>query len=487
MTFITQQTYLTLPESMYTLCSPSAFPHAHIALKNDALFNQLDQANAALSDEEWMNVLLNDPDKKSLSLAYAGHQFGHYSPLLGDGRAHLVGQMTSLAGDRCDIQLKGSGRTRYSRNGDGLATLSAIVREHVIGEALTGLGIPATRTLMIIETGENVLRDYQYQKGAIQVRTARSHIRVGSFEYIYHREGVEGVKALADYMIQHHLASSLASTHPYLAFFEQVVHRQAKLISQWMLVGFIHGVMNTDNMSLLESIDFGPCAFLDGFEFMKTFSAIDQNGRYAWVQQGQIGYWNLQRLAETLLPLFSDNEQTAVEMANGILMDYARTFQHALHLGFCQKFCLNPESANDKERQDKDAFIHNSLAMLEKQHIDFTCFFDALTLIAEGNNEKVGLISLMDETDSGNWLLEWEGVRSDEAEHIKAMRSANPRIIARNHQVKKAIDAAEEGDFSLVMQLSEALKNPYVVSDKNKDFLLAPTPEECVLRTFCGT
>ena len=371
------QIYLSLPEYMYSLCTPLHFENAKLIHYNSDLASlyglPIKQKNASEMTHHW----LTNTNQKTVALAYAGHQFGHYSPQLGDGRAHLIGQFSTPNGELLDIQLKGSGRTKYSRNGDGFATLGAVIREYLISEALAGLNIPTTRTLGIIETGQDIYRDYVYVPGAIQIRTAKSHLRVGSFEFAYQRGGISGVQCLADHFIAYHCPEFKDTPHQYLQMFESVALQQADLIAQWMLVGFIHGVMNTDNMALSgESIDFGPCAFLDVFDANKKFSAIDQHGRYAWGQQGQIGLWNLQRFAETLLPLFPENNDQSLSLANDVLRHYADRFEKQLHHGFLQKLALDASEHTDK-------FIHDTLEMMTIEKIDFTLFFSELTLIAE--------------------------------------------------------------------------------------------------------
>lgn len=483
---IKHQRYLSLPEEMYTPLAPSRVDAPSLLALNHDLLGEYGLSPDWFEDAAGIHFLAGNGNYKAthpITMAYAGHQFGYYSPLLGDGRAHMLGQCQTKAGEYIDVQLKGSGRTPYSRGGDGRATVGAVIREYLISEAMAGLGIPTTRTLAILGTGESVMRDYQMVPGGIQVRTGASHIRVGSFQYVYAKLGERGVRVLADHLITYHFQELSGRKDQYSALFEAIATRQAHLIAKWMLVGFIHGVMNTDNMSLVgETIDFGPCAFMDEFKASKVFSSIDRDGRYAWDQQANIGYWNLSRLAETLLPLFADDSDEAIEVAEDKLKTYVSTFQDAFQTGLMTKLAITSGSANAEE------FVNHTLPTLESEHIDFTLFFDALTRVANGS-EGSELLSLFDNREKGQrWISEWQSLRDDSEEALNAMRQANPALIARNHQVEKAIDdAMERDDFTLFHRLAEALKTPYAVSEENRDLQAPPAPEERVLRTFCGT
>ncbi|MGF1768486.1 YdiU family protein [Enterovibrio makurazakiensis] len=493
---IQHQTYLALPDGLYSEVPPVRVEQPSLLVLNHDLLTRYGLSTDWFESADGINFLAGNHDyaeQHPMAMGYAGHQFGHYSPQLGDGRAHMLGQLKTNNDQFIDVQLKGSGRTPYSRGGDGRATLGAVIREYLISEAMAGLKIPTTRTLAMMATGDKVMRDYQMVPGAIQVRTATSHIRVGSFQYAYAKLGASGVKALADFLITHHYPD--VSEHEvsdnknkYVALFEAICVRQANLIAQWMLVGFIHGVMNTDNMSLVgESIDFGPCAFMDEFKANKVFSSIDRESRYAWDQQANIGYWNLQRLAETFLPLFDDkfNEDSdkAIEMAQAPLSVYVTVFQQAFQDGLKQKLGVTAST------QDADDFINEALPTVAGESMDFTQFFDALTRVAQGDESETQLLSLFSNQEKGEqWIARWHSVRDLSSESVKAMRAANPALIARNHQVEQAIeDAMERDDFALFHRLSQALKNPYSVSDDNRDLQAAPMPEQRVLRTFCGT
>ncbi|KXF79841.1 protein adenylyltransferase SelO [Enterovibrio coralii] len=483
---IKHQIYLSLPNDMYTQLTPKRVESPALLALNHDLLHQYGVESDWFEDVEGINFLSGNGDYSSsdpVAMAYAGHQFGYYSPLLGDGRAHMLGQIQTRDGNYVDVQLKGSGRTPYSRGGDGRATVGAVIREYLIGEAMAGLGIPTTRTIAILSTGENVMRDYQMVPGGIQVRAASSHIRVGSFQYAYAKSGESGVKALADHLIEHHYPELSDLDDKYPALLEAIGNRQAHLIAKWMLVGFIHGVMNTDNMSLVgETIDFGPCAFMDEFKAGKVFSSIDRESRYAWNQQANIGYWNLSRLAETLLPLFDSDDEQAIKIAETRLQPYVSTFQDAFQQGLKAKLGITSDS------EIAEDLINHALPTLEREGIDFTLFFDALTRHAQGESDAQ-LLSLFSAPDVGQaWLSQWEQVRDRGEDVISAMRRANPALIARNHQVEKAIDdAMERNDFTLFHRLAEALKTPYDVSEDNRDLQAAPEPQERVLRTFCGT
>lgn len=477
---INQQHYLGLPEAMYSAVNPEPAPAPKLAALNTRLLKQLNTASDWFASTEALNLLsgIGPYRQQPLALAYAGHQFGGYSPLLGDGRAHVLGQINTPQGD-VDVQLKGSGATPYSRGGDGKATLSSALREYLISEAMIGLGIPSTGSLAVIHTGETIFRQ-QAQPGGIVVRSARSHLRVGSFQYAANSLDPQALKALADFTIQQHFPALAANPNPYAQLIEAVASRQARLISQWMLVGFIHGVMNTDNMSIVgESIDFGPCAFMDEFIPSKTFSSIDHQGRYAWNQQGSIGYWNLARFAEALLPLLDANNDKAVALAENALKPYEGEFRQHFVNGLKQKLGV---TRSDEAAQ---TFVEQALPTLAKGPVDFTLFFHRLTELAAGG-EAQAVLDLFSNANTGKqWLTQWREFSAGDA---AAMRQANPVLIARNHQVEKALaDASERDDWVPFNRLAKALANPYQVADGDLDLLLPPEPQERVTQTFCGT
>ncbi len=480
---ISLNSYRALPEHMFAGESPEACSDPKILMLNNELLSEYGIADEWFHSNEALNILSgNSINAKNppIAMAYAGHQFGNRVPLLGDGRAHMLGQL-STANETPDVQLKGSGRTRFSRGGDGRATLSSVLREYIVSEAMAGLGIPTTRSLAVIGTGDIVYRE-QPEHGGILVRTARSHIRVGSFQYAA-SQGDEIVKALADYVIEQYFPEIADEENRYASLLLKVALKQAQLIAQWMLVGFIHGVMNTDNTSIVgETIDFGPCAFMDEFKTDKVFSSIDRNGRYAWSKQPGIGLWNLTRLAETLLPLLSSDSDTAVEIAEAQLAEFMPAFQMSFYGGMENKLAL-PNTTGSTYK-----FVDNTLEMLDQHGIDMTIFFDKLTQLAHGESQQALLELFSDEAVAQRWLDDWHELRSDDAEVARNMRHANPAIIARNHRVEEALEsAATSGDLEPAIRLTKALQNPFQCSADNADLQTPPLAGERVTATFCGT
>lgn len=486
--------YLRLPESFHRHHAPAPVRAPTRVLVNAALAAEIDAMPAWLDSEEGLATLagnLPPAGGDAVALAYAGHQFGHWVPLLGDGRAVLLGQVRRNDGVILDLQLKGSGRTGFSRGGDGRATLGSALREYIVSEAMAGLGIPTTRSLAVCATGEPVFREMP-EPGAVLARMARSHLRVGSFEFAASLDDADALLALTDHAI--------ATLHPDIAeaddralqLLQRTIAAQASLIARWMCVGFIHGVMNTDNMAISgETIDYGPCAFLDTFQADKVFSSIDRNGRYAWNRQASIGLWNLTRFAESLLPLLDADDTTARARATAALDAYAPAFQAHFLAGMRRKFGLHDDIA------DAADFINASLRTLAEQRIDFTVFFRRLTRIAAGDAGPKTVTGLFDDRDAGRaWLADWEarngfGATSDPAlvdARLTAMRAANPAVIARNHRVEEALRAArDDGDLAPTRYLCEALRAPQIDDSAHADLELPPQPEQEVLRTFCGT
>ncbi len=488
---ITQQLYTSLPASMYAHTPPSASAAPKLVALNERLLNQLGVDTHWFRSAQGLATLSGQPTNTGnppIALAYAGHQFGNYSPLLGDGRAHLLGQLQSGNGQLLDVQLKGSGRTPFSRGGDGRATLGAVIREYLVTEAMAGLGIPTTGALAVVSTGEQVLRE-QALPGAILVRSATSHVRVGTFQYAYAKEGASGAQELADFVIEHYFPELAAQPDNYLALLNAVVERQARLIAQWMLVGFIHGVMNTDNASIVgETIDYGPCAFMDEFHPQKVFSSIDQMGRYAWDQQASIGYWNMARFAETLLPVLHEDPEEAKTLATACLDKYVVVFQEAFQQGILQKLGLDPAT----DAAVAEPFIESTWALLANNALDFTQFFDRLTEQAKGNLTTAALAQLANDpagiAQVEAWQAQWQTLLADDPQTTQRMRAANPALIARNHQVEEAIRAAtEDDDLAPFRRLCSALADPYQVSQNNAELQQAPKPEQRVTQTFCGT
>jgi uncharacterized protein YdiU (UPF0061 family) len=414
-------------------------------------------------------------------MAYAGHQFGQFVPQLGDGRAILLGEVVDRFGTRRDIQLKGAGRTPFSRNGDGRAALGPVLREYIVSEAMVALGIPTTRALAVVLTGEKVQRETTLP-GAILTRVAASHIRIGTFQFFAARGDSDGVRALADYAIARHYPAATEVENPYLALLEHVIAGQAALMARWLLVGFIHGVMNTDNMAISgETIDFGPCAFLDVYDPGKSFSAIDRQGRYAYGMQPRMAQWNLARFAETLLPLLSENEDAAVVLAQEALAGFVARFEAAYAAGLNAKLGLAEQRAGDLE------LGQDLLACMAANGADFTRTFRGLS------EEEPGRVRTLfaDPTAFDAWSLRWQArlVEQDRAAHVTvaAMRAVNPAFIPRNHRIAEVIAAAISGDFKPFETLVAVLAHPFDEQPAFAAYADAPRPDEIVEQTFCGT
>jgi len=416
-----------------------------------------------------------------IAMAYAGHQFGGLSPQLGDGRAHLLGELVDRNGVRFDLHLKGSGRTPYSRRGDGKAALGPVLREYIVSEAFAALGIPGTRALAATSTGESVQRETS-QPGAVLARVAQSHVRVGTFQYFAIRDDAEGVAALADYVIDRHYPELREAENRYLALLEAIAMRQAVLIAQWMGVGFIHGVMNTDNMQVAgETIDFGPCAFMDRFHPGKVFSSIDRMGRYAWDKQAGMAQWNLARLAEALLDLIDADQKVAIAAAEAVLRQFSDAFDAHYTRIFSVKLGL-PEDG------DNASFIRGTLSAMADGGVDFTLFFRRLTSLAVGEGSPSSVVELFrDSKPAEDWLDRWQKQRSASDATIRGMRQINPVYIPRNHRVEQAIQAAHDGDFAPFHALVELLAHPFEEQAGCEGYELPPESHEEVRETFCGT
>ncbi len=476
-------TYARLPERFFARQSPAAVPGASLIRVNDGLAAQLGLDAKWLRTPEGVGMLSGNcvPDgAEPIAQAYAGNQFGGWVPQLGDGRAILLGEVIDTDGTRRDIQLKGSGRTPFSRGGDGRAALGPVLREYLVSEAMFALGVPATRALAAVSTGEMVQRE-TLLPGAVFTRVAASHIRVGTFQFFAARNDVDGLRLLADHAIARHYPPAATAGNPYLAFLQSVIAAQADLVVRWMQLGFIHGVMNTDNVAISgETIDFGPCAFMDAFHPQCVFSAIDRNGRYAWANQPAICEWNLTRLAETLLPLIDESVETATELAEAALDEFGARFQQRYLAGFRAKLGL-PDLADGGA-----AFIKATLGMLAEQHVDFTLFFRHLTRVAAGENPDDLAALFASRENCETWLATWRTIAKP-AEQLVEMRAANPVIIPRNHRVEEAIQHAYQGDFAPFHRLADALCEPFTEREETSDLEHAPQPHEVVRQTFCGT
>ena len=422
-----------------------------------------------------------------IALAYAGHQFGHFVPQLGDGRAILLAEARDLAGHRRDIQLKGSGRTPFSRDGDGRSALGPVLREYLVSEAMHALGIPTTRALAAVTTGETVVREGMVP-GAVLTRVAASHVRVGTFEYFAARDHRDAVRCLADFVIDRLYPEARETGEPYLALLQRVAERQALLVARWMQVGFIHGVMNTDNMAVSgETIDFGPCAFMDNYDPGTVFSSIDHSGRYAYANQPLAAQWNLARFAETLLPLMDAVPERALERASEVIAAFStRHAEHWLAL-MRRKLGLLRDHPGDLE------LIQSLLDNMRANHADFTNTFHALNEAALNPGADVCVRGgFTDGAAFDAWAVTWRSRLNAENqssnERAQSMRSANPAYIPRNHRVEQVIRAAvDHGDFAPFGELLEVLEQPYEERDAFTAYALPPEPGERVLQTFCGT
>jgi len=492
--------YIKLPDEFYQRANPTVVKAPELFKFNSALAQKLGFQNLETSEAAKYfsgNQLFDGSEP--ISMAYAGHQFGGFAPQLGDGRAVQLGEILDPNGVRYDIQLKGSGRTPWSRGGDGRSALGPVIREYLLSEAMAKLGVPTTRALAAVTTGEQVIRE-TLLPGAILTRVASGFVRVGTFEYFYRRDNQAAIKALADYEIERHYKTANEDNNPYVSFFKAVVDKQARLIAQWMHYGFIHGVMNTDNMSIAgETIDYGPCAFMDNFNNNQVYSSIDYAGRYSYSNQPRIGQWNLTRLAETLLFLFDENQDKAIEVAEDILNRYADRYQNYWLEGMSNKLGIS------KQVEDDRILITDLMALMDEYGADFTLTFYYLTeLVSDFENSEVltlltGLFASKESTKTtgelNSWLLRWQqrlslDVSEDTMKSTSQvlMRSANPIYIPRNHLVHAAISAAEEhNDFSVFNDLHEVLQNPFVYRGTRKEFMLPPKPDEVVHRTYCGT
>ncbi|AWN38267.1 protein adenylyltransferase SelO [Methylobacterium radiodurans] len=422
-----------------------------------------------------------------LAAAYAGHQFGNFVPQLGDGRAILLGEVTDRDGRRRDIQLKGSGPTPFSRHADGRAAIGPVLREYLVSESMAALGIPTTRALAAVTTGEPVMRE-RVLPGAVLTRVASSHIRVGTFQFFAARGDTDGLRALADHVIARHYPEAGTGAEPYRALLEGVIGAQADLVARWLLVGFVHGVMNTDNMSVAgETIDYGPCAFLDAYDARTTFSSIDQNGRYAYGNQPRIALWNLSRLAEALLPLLAETEDAAVIVAEAALGGFAPSFEAAYHGGLARKIGLPLPGAGDAE------LAGDLLRRMAENQADFTLTFRRLADAAADPAADGRVRDLfVDPTAYDAWALRWRERLGRDArgpgETAAAMRAVNPAFIPRNHRVEAVIEAAvERADLGPFEELLRVLAQPYADQPDFARYAEAPEGGGVGYRTFCGT
>lgn len=474
--------YARLPKTFYTLVDPAPVREPKLIIFNDVLAGDLGLNAQALQSDEGVKVLAGNQVPEGampLAQAYAGHQFGHFT-MLGDGRAVLLGEQVTPSGKKLDIQLKGSGETPYSRRGDGRAAVGPMLREYIISEAMYGLGIPTTRSLAVVATGEPVFREFK-QPGAILTRVAASHLRVGTFQYASQWGTGEDLKSLTDYTLQRHFLEVHSDLNPYLILLHEVIKRQAELIAKWQLVGFVHGVMNTDNMALSgETIDYGPCAFMDAYDPATVFSSIDSQGRYAYGNQPHIGAWNLARFAETLLPLLHDEEKEAIKLAENEISKFSGLFHDHWLAGMRSKLGIGNEEAED------ESLAGELLIMMKKNKADFTHTFRALTLNLLESSD------LFDTTEFTEWNKTLKARQNRQeggmAAVEKLMKNANPAVIPRNHLVEEALEAAvEKEDYSVMENLLHALANPYAYSPEQEKYTKIPEQPSYPYQTFCGT
>jgi serine/tyrosine/threonine adenylyltransferase len=479
--------YARLPDRFYARLDPTAVTAPRLVRLNTDLAERLGIDPGDLATPEGVAILAGNrvpAGSEPMALAYAGDQFGHFVPSLGDGRANLLGEVVGRDGRRRDIQLKGSGPTPFSRSGDGRAALGPVLREYLISEAMAALGVPTTRTLAAVTTGETVWRETMMLPGAILTRVASSHIRVGTFQYFAARNDQPALRLLADHAIARHYPEAATADNPYRAFLDAVVAAQAELVARWLLIGFIHGVMNSDNCSVAgETIDYGPCAFMDAYDPGTVFSSIDHFGRYAYGNQPRIALWNLTRLAETLLPLLEGGEAAAKES----LAEFGPKFETTYFRGLRQKIGLSAE------REGDDGLAQDLLKLMADAGADFTLTFRQLSEVAAGKDSDASVRSTLGAGAAyDEWAARWRARLVQGADRPEAVRAAmqavNPAFIPRNHNVEAALTAAvEHQDLAPFEALLDVLSRPYEDNSELLHYAAPPRDEQRVLQTFCGT
>ena len=466
--------FARLPDRFYARLSPEPVSAPSLIKINHTLARRLGLDPVALENADMVASLAGNavpPGAEPLAQAYAGHQFGGWNPQLGDGRAILLGEVVAPDGNRFDIQLKGSGQTPFSRRGDGRAPMGPVLREYIISEAMAALHVPTTRSLAAVATGERVYRE-AIEPGAVLTRVAASHIRIGTFQFFAARDDVEAVRLLADHAIARHYPDAAAAPDPVLALLEGVVARQAALVARWMALGFIHGVMNTDNMTISgETIDYGPCAFMDTYKSMQVFSSIDHGGRYAYANQPHIAHWNLACLAESLLALLSGDEQAQLAAAQTAINGFAERFQEAWLTEMRAKLGLEGAENGDS------GLIESLLTLMEEGEADFTLTFRGL---ADGTARD----QFRDPAAFDRWLVDW---RARGGKETDGLNQVNPLFIPRNHLVEAAIEAGLNGDYQPFEDLLAVLSDPYTARTEHLSYTRPPEPGERVYQTFCGT
>lgn len=480
--------YAILPDTFYAKQNAAPSPNPSLIKANTDLASTLNIDPAFPTSDAGLAMFSGNAMPQGadpLAMAYAGHQFGGWSPQLGDGRALLLGEVIGTDDIRYDIQLKGSGRTPYSRGGDGKSAIGPVIREYIVSEAMAALGVPTTRALAAVTTGEDVIREGRLP-GAILTRVAQSHVRVGTFQYFYARNDAESLQALADYMIDRHYLKARNAENPVQAFYAGVVARQAKLIALWLKFGFIHGVMNTDNCQIAgETIDYGPCAYMDDFNPNKVFSSIDQNSRYAWGKQPTIAHWNLTRLGEALIPIWGKDDDTTVTELQDVLDGFSNTFTSHFHEAYAQKLGLQSNAPENAK------FFETTFQTMTTNATDFTLFFSHLRRITKDGHRAKFIELFKEPTAAENWLDLWQTAKNESGiaanDSQTRMDAANPIYIPRNHRVEEAIAAATDGNYEPFHKLHTILQNPFEQQGDADLYEEAPLPDEVVHHTFCGT
>ncbi len=480
--------YARLPEPFYIRWRPAEPSKPRLLQFNEALAATL--GLDGLDSDERTAIFSGatvPTNAEPLAMTYAGHQFGNFVPALGDGRALLLGEVIDRHGVRRDIQLKGAGQTPFSRHADGLCPLGPAIREYLVSEGLSALGVPSSRALALALTGQTTMRE-TVSPGAVITRVATGHVRVGTFQYFAARDDVDSVRTLADYVIQRHYPDLTQAQAPYLELLRGLVRRQAELVAQWMNLGFIHGVMNTDNMTLAgETLDFGPCAFMDTYHPETVYSFVDQGGRYAYGNQPTMAQWNVTRFAEAILPLLASDESEAVELAQPVIDAFADYYQQARRAGMAAKLGLAEVA------ESNDELIDGILDTLANDDVDYTRFFRRLSDMAANPDEDARVRELFNDPEAWDaWRRRWrealEAEGGDPGERVRRMKAVNPAVIPRNHSVERAIQAAErDGDLAVFHDLLANLAEPYADHPEDREGARPPAAEERVVRTFCGT
>ena len=472
-----QSNYTQISDKLFSELKPDEVTNPRTVIVNDELAKMLGLNLKGISEKDLSNLFSGNQlpnGAKPFAQAYAGHQFGQFT-ILGDGRAHIVGEQVTPEGEIFDIQYKGSGRTPYSRGGDGKAALGPMLREYLISEAMHHLGIPTTRSLAVVETGEKVYREVPL-KGSILTRVASSHIRIGTFQFLAAHKDYEGMQALLDFSIKRHFRNLKFTKNVTVEFIQAVMQKQIKLIVDWMRVGFIHGVMNTDNSTISgETIDYGPCAFMDSYDAKTVFSSIDTQGRYSFANQPSIIHWNLVRLAESLLPLIDKNEKKSIEIAQNTLNEFSSLFKNEWLQMMRKKIGIDDRSEEDEE------LISNLVNWMQNKSPDFTNTFCNLMNYNHANDEVFG------DNDFATWKKNWQE-RVNNKEYLKTMANTNPVLIPRNYLVEEALNEAEtKGNFNKFNDLNKAISSPYQIEKVNIKYLITPSKTNIPYKTFCGT